>query len=50
VQVGVPGEDPEEDHSVGSDLEDLGDTGLGVLVADDQVVSDLDLDAGRTGR
>lgn len=47
VHVGVTGEDAQEDDAVGSDLDHLGDTGVGVGVVDDQVSVGFDHDAGR---
>lgn len=46
VKIGVSGQDPEQDHTVGTDLDNLGDAGVSVVVADDQVVPDRGLDAG----
>jgi hypothetical protein len=46
VQVGVSGENPEQDNAVGADRDDLGDAGICVVVADDQVAPDLDVDTG----
>lgn len=46
VYVGVSREYPEEDHAVGPDLAHLGDPGIGVIVAHDEVAPDLDRDAG----
>ena len=46
MQVGGSGEDPEQDDASGADLDDLGNAGVGVVVADDQLAPDLDVDTG----
>jgi hypothetical protein len=48
MEVGVPGKNPEEDYPVRANLDDLGDAGVGVVVAYDQVAPRVDLDAGRS--
>ena len=47
MEIDVAREHAHEDHSVGGDGDDLGDRGIGILVAYDEVVAGVRLDLRR---